>query len=589
MKLDKKVFNERIKSLSFRMMMTLGAGWLLPLIVIVFGLVYVVTSMLSSQLEKTIVESMENAVEICDIKLEEMWTSSKNATYNGIIEEAYRQYVSTNNSQNLYNAVTNYLNQQYKYNANMLATMFFLKENPENVFYTYNTYSANNRGSDSYQRINYFKYFALEYVIDMSDTLDTGVGLLWHNGHMYMVRIMVDAGFTPFGVIVIELDSDAVFNSLDSVWGAEAIQIYEDGVPFFEDEKFSRFSVPDVRPGECAYIKNGGQYYSYEAVEFGGSTLGFCVKISRTSMLEQTKMLRYIVILILLFVIPMAYMIFYFFNRKISMPINELIKSAEEISNENYGYITEFDPGSTEFEYLKESFNGMSRKLEYQFQTIYKEELELRNANIMALQSQINPHFLNNTLEIINWEARMAGNENVSGMIEALGTMLSATMNRKQRKFVPLSEELSYVDAYLHIIKKRFGERFEVFREINPALLDIEVPLLIIQPIVENAVEHGVEANRSGMVAIRIYYEWDKMFIEVINDGVMSEEDRKKIDFLLNCDDKMEDEHHVSLGIRNVNRRIKIIYGNDCGLTITSNKDNETVSRIVIRMIHEGN
>ena len=77
----------------------------------------------------------------------------------------------------------------------------------------------------------------------------------------------------------------------------------------------------------------------------------------------------------------------------------------------------------------------------------------------MALQSQINPHFLNNTLEIINWEARLSDNRKVSAMIEALSTMLEATLNRKKRHMVALSEELSYVDAYLYIISQRLGER----------------------------------------------------------------------------------------------------------------------------------
>ena len=183
----------------------------------------------------------------------------------------------------------------------------------------------------------------------------------------------------------------------------------------------------------------------------------------------------------------------------------------------------------------------------------------------------------------------MSGAENVSGMIEALGTMLGATMNRKQRRFVTLAEELSYVDAYLYIISKRFGSRFQVYRDIDESLLQLEVPILIIQPIVENAVEHGVEENKEGMVAISITSDWDKIIIEVKNDGTLSPKDKERIDFLLNGSAQKEDEHHVSLGIRNVNRRLKIIYGAECGLTIQSDEENHTVSRIVVKMQHESN
>ena len=87
-----------------------------------------------------------------------------------------------------------------------------------------------------------------------------------------------------------------------------------------------------------------------------------------------------------------------------------------------------------------------------------------QRAQIKALQSQINPHFLNNTLEIINWEARIEGNDRVSAMIEALSTMLNAALDRDGRTQIPLKEELGYVEAYLYIIRERLGEGFHVYQ-----------------------------------------------------------------------------------------------------------------------------
>ena len=93
-------------------------------------------------------------------------------------------------------------------------------------------------------------------------------------------------------------------------------------------------------------------------------------------------------------------------------------------------------------------------RLKYQFDHIYEEELALKDARIMALQSHINPHFMNNTLEIINWEARLAGNDKVS--IRSLGTLLDAALDRKKQPEVPLKEELTYVKAYL-FIRRAYG------------------------------------------------------------------------------------------------------------------------------------
>ncbi|MCR5756219.1 MAG: sensor histidine kinase, partial [Acetatifactor sp.] len=495
--------------------------------------------------------------------------------------------------QKLYTNITNFLNQQYQFDSDMLVTMVYLTDRPEQVYYTYNTYGDNNKGNEGYQRVRYFKEKVQNKLLDSSDALSTEVTLFWQDEHLYMVRNLLDISFHPYGMIVIELYVPEIFNGLESVWGAESYQVYLEDIPILQTEFPSGHKIPSLTSEKCVYLRQSKdeEYpgnYSYFCTSFGDKTLTYGIRINSNYWLDEVKVLNYSMIVVVLFVVPLIFLMFYFFNRQISRPVRDLVAAAGEIASGNYGHQVKTNAMSKEFDYLEKSFNSMSSELKYQFETIYQEELALRDANIKALQSQINPHFLNNTLEIINWEARMSGSDTVSGMIEALGTMLSATMNRKQRRFVSLAEELSYVDAYLYIISKRFGERFQVVREIDESLLQMEVPMLIIQPIVENAVEHGVEANRQGKVTIRITSDWDKIIIEVKNDSALAPKDRERIDLLLNGDGRMEEEHHVSLGIRNVNRRIKIIYGEECGLTIQNDADGCTVSRIVVKMLHEG-
>lgn len=575
------------KSLTVSMMAMLIMGWLLPLMVIAFFMLYLVSSMLNRQIEKTIVSSTDNAVEICRMKLEEIWTASKNASYDSSIRDSYYEFKKTNDRQQLYAGVTYYLNQQYKYDSSMLCTMVFLTDSPEEIYYTYNTYQNNNTGNEGYARVSYFKEHVMEQALEQSEELDTGVGLIFENQHLYMVRNLVDASFRPYAMIVIELSMPDVFSGLEGVWGAQSYQVYLDGTPLMERDFPKSHVLPEVYKTRSTYVVEDIYNYSYRSAEFGENQLIYAVRINREIALDEIIMLRYVSVVVLAFLVPLIIMIFYFFERKVSRPMRELISVAKKIAEGDYGHQVRYQATSKEFDYLQQTFNVMSKELKYQFETIYEEELALRDANIMALQSQINPHFLNNTLEIINWEARLSGADNVSGMIEALGTMLSATMNRRQRKFVTLSEELSYVDAYLYIISRRFGDRFKVYRDIDESLLQMEVPMLIIQPIVENAVEHGVEENKDGIVGLRIYSDWDRIIIEVRNDGGLSEKDRARIDSLLNGEDTDENAHHVSLGIRNVNRRLKIIYGGECGLTITSDENQYTVSRIVVKMLHK--
>ena len=300
--------------------------------------------------------------------------------------------------------------------------------------------------------------------------------------------------------------------------------------------------------------------------------------------MDELQITRVVMILLLVFMIPLILIIFLFLYKKVNKPVGNLVKGAKEIMQGNYGHQISNFSNSMEFDSLEKSFNAMSMELKHQFEQIYLEELELKEAEIMALQSQINPHFLNNTLEIINWECRMTGNTRSSSMIEALSVMLNATMNRKKQNMVPLSEELSYVDAYLLIIQQRFGSRLRVKKNIDYSILWVEVPRLIIQPIIENAVEHGMDAKNQGRVTLDIYAVGDKVHIDVTNNGKMSDEDREKISYLLGADYNDVKARTTSLGIRNVNRRLKIIYGEECGLTIGSNEEGFTVSTIILDM-----
>ena len=157
-------------------------------------------------------------------------------------------------------------------------------------------------------------------------------------------------------------------------------------------------------------------------------------------------------------------------------------------------------------------------------------------------------------------------------------------MNRKAQSLNTVGEEMAYVDAYLYIIAQRFGEKFHCKKEIDEKLINCKIPRLIVQPIVENAVEHGMDITRQGEVDIRIYEKSvDLLCIEVEDNGTLSEADEEKIDKLLNHEMDSANERTVSLGIRNVNQRLKILYGEPCGLFITNNQKQHTVSTILVK------
>lgn len=579
------------KSLRWKMVRMLLLGWLLPLLFFSLGMIFSVSSMIKSQIEKTIIVAADKAVEICDMQLQEMVVSSKNASYNSTIRDSYMKYLRQGESVRDKRAINNFLAQQYKYDARILCTMLFFLDDPQELFYTYNTYQDNNTGNQLYNRKNYFMNNVQEDVIETSKSLDTGIVLMERDRHLYLVRNLVDSSFMPYAVLVMELKAEDMLESLNSIWGKLNYEIYIDGTPVIKNGVERRFCQALIKnPTEgSVYYNDRKEAYVYNVVRWEQQQIAYVVELNSRSIIDETVVLRYVFVLALFFMVLLIVVVFRFVHTKVTSPMEELIQGAREIALGNYGHQVKVQDSSDEFEYLDKAFNTMSSELKYQFETIYEEQLALKDANIKALQSQINPHFLNNTLEIINWEARMNGNEDVCGMIEALTTMLNATMNRRQRRFVMLSEELSYVDAYLYIISSRYRERFQVHREIDESLLSVQVPILIIQPIVENAVEHGVEENRKGIVDLKIYKEADKLYIKVINDGVLKQSDREKIQKLLGEGEAKLDESHISLGIRNVNRRLKIIYGEECGLTVDSDEENKTVSTMIVKLSQKNN
>ena len=139
------------------------------------------------------------------------------------------------------------------------------------------------------------------------------------------------------------------------------------------------------------------------------------------------------------------------------------------------------------------------------------------------------------------------------------------------------------MEAYLFIISQRMGERLKVETDVDESLRSLKVPRLIIQPIIENAVEHGINGQTEGRITVRIFREGERLVIEVRNMGRLSRQDEEKIKMLLSDDYEPGDVGSASLGIRNVNRRIKIIYGEEYGLAIRNEESGETVSRIEVQ------
>ena len=561
-------------------------------LVVPFGALSVVlffssASKTSNQVRNTVVTSMENAAENCNSNIEKVIQESKQASYDNVIRTSYLQFLKDKNEAVMYREISSYLSEKYKYNSMISSTIVVFKEKTTMEYYTYS-----NVAGATYAIISDFKNNAMTQIKSVAQRMGTNTKFIEIGEHLYLVRNLVTSDYNPYAIIVMEINKSNMFKSMDNVVWRENGAIFLDGdmvcEPDYENdinnEKFKIYADNNKRNyGEVTETESNYDSNNYTVnlyTRCNNQQFTYIVKLNRMEVLNESFTYVYIYVLIILITILLAALTFYYFYRNINKPISDLMEMSEKIEEGEYGITLPAFEGNKEFGKLIDTFNHMSLGLEESFNRIYAEEVALRDANMQALQSQINPHFLNNTLEIINWKARMSGNHDVSGMIESLGVMMEATMNRKKEKFITIEEELKYVDAYLYIIHQRFGSRFHFDKDVDENLLNLKIPRLIVQPIVENAVEHGGDKEGNIIGSLKIYADYNNLYIVVHNNGNMTEADKAKIEILLS-DQKLEENVH-NIGIRNVNMRLKLLYGENSGLSIENIDDNLTESKLKI-------
>ena len=519
-------------SMKWRMIGIMLMCWLLPFCLIIGVAGYYILSNRYGTVAQGVVDQVVYDGQICVERLNYGINASRKATYDQTLEKAWREYSRGNLSYGgLYTASNDYLNKEYRQNQCFSTTILWCYEEPERM----NCSVYNNAAGGTYQQVQTYWREDHERIKAFLSTLDTALGYINLDGRIYMVRNLLDNSYYQFGALIMRLDKSYCFGPLIDSPQGENVLVRLDGQAILlkggDIEEMIKESSSTAQ--QTGYSRKNGNLYVYDTQKEEYFTLSVMMQADKRIIQAPFYGYPFVVAGMLLFLVPLLLILLRVFNRNVTKPIADMMEGADQIETGNLGYQIKEEPENLEFKYLMESFNQMSERLKYQFDHIYEEEIALRDARIMALQSHINPHFMNNTLEIINWEARLADDVKVCQMLEALSTMLNAAMDRKHRPLIHLSEEMMYVDAYLFIIRERLGKRLTVEKKISPETLDCYVPRLVLQPLLENAVEHGINPVQKGTIIIRAYREQDRLLLEIENDGVTTYDDLMKIQTLL--------------------------------------------------------
>ena len=553
----------RPRSLRSRLLTAVLLCWVLPVLSVMALAGYLLGESYERSARQELESRGQNAMEQLEMRMDAVFEASKTVSYDGVVRNSYRLYQSDGDSAALYRTVTEYLNQNFTRDERISAAFLSFWELGEVRPY------AASRGDLGARVQREYRDRIEADVLERMREIDTGILLLEYDGELYVARNLLDSHFRPYATVVLLCDRGQLFQSLDPVRQiSEAALLLDHRILVSEDNTLESIEqAPET--GDALRLEG----------ETAGHSFELTAAIAPFDVWHDVPEIRTAAGFVALLALPLLLVVLYLFRRQVTRPVEILVEANNRLESGERGYAIREKADSLEFERLYAHFNTMSAEMKNQFERSYLEQQALQQARVKALQLQINPHFLNNTLEIINWEARLANDERVSAMIEALSTMMDGALGRDGRSQIHLREELSYVDAYLYIIRERLGARLEVRKEIDPGVLDTMVPRLILQPLAENAVEHDITPRRGGLLTLRARREGARLVLEVEHDGSMSAEDRASIEAMLAS--PVEDtEISGQVGLRNVRQRLTLLYGAEGELSLSQSGMDRILARV---------
>ena len=299
--------------------------------------------------------------------------------------------------------------------------------------------------------------------------------------------------------------------------------------------------------------------------------------VSKESLFSDLNQTRMMALLNLVLAIFLMIFVNQYVAVRITDPLKKLEKSIQGIEMKQQPVV--YIGGPPEIQHLGLTIRFMVEELQELTDKMVKEQEEKRKNELDALQSQINPHFLYNTLDSIMWMIESERYEDAVSMVQALGRLLRISLSRG-KNVISVGDELQHARSYLAIQKYRYKNKFTSYFEVEPDIEQYKTIKLVIQPLIENAIYYGMEyMDGEGKIHIRAYTREQGLYLEVEDNGPGMPEEQ--VEHLLTGGEKAR-KKGSGIGLKNVNQRIQLYFGTQYGLEIESEPDEGTVVRIHI-------
>lgn len=355
-------------------------------------------------------------------------------------------------------------------------------------------------------------------------------------------------------------------------------------------------SVSNTQTGETLYSNVDslkGPYGKYtdgkQTARLSVEPLELSVSFNYSQLYEQFDQDRSVIIFLLVSLISAILLGLFLLTHTMIRPIETLSRTMSRQQELGLKFVSPYPDRHDEIGILYEQYSSMLDKLDLSIKKEYKDKLILLDAQMKSLEARINSHFLFNTLESINSMAELADNKAIANMSLALGNMFRYSIKTKS-ELVSLADELQHVKDYVSIQKIRFSDRFRLDTDIPSPLLSCKMLKLLLQPLVENALYHGLSYCTTGdAIAVRARADKGLLFITVSDNGTgMDPEKLEQVRAALDKEPQFTELGHrsgESIGLKNIHARIRLYYGADFGLTIQSQKGAGSDIQICIPLI----